>query len=324
MALTPDQVEFAKKLLRIFFPYLTANRERMIEEGGRFVHYTTAENALKILKTKSFWMRNATCMSDYQEVQHGYGVIDRYLRKNRDKFDSALNSCVSDIAVEALKLFDQWWQNIQTQTYIASISEHDRSEDIHGRLSMWRAFGGAATARVAIIMNLPLAVGINEGLGALFTPVGYFSDEVASRELDAVLDNISANQQFLKTVDRNIFLRTIFMLLMTNVVSMKHEGFREEKEWRIIHVPKVLITSHIDSSVEVVGGVPQRVYKIPLRNNAETGVVGIDLRELFHGLIVGPSQFPLAMVDAFVTVLEEAGIQNAASRISFSRIPVRT
>lgn len=48
MPLTPAQFEEATRLLRIFFPYATRCRDRMIKERGRFVHYTSAENALKI------------------------------------------------------------------------------------------------------------------------------------------------------------------------------------------------------------------------------------------------------------------------------------
>jgi hypothetical protein len=68
MTITPELLEIVKKLLPIFFPYHTSRRDRMIESNGRFVHYTSAENAIKIINTKCVWMRNATCMSDYREV----------------------------------------------------------------------------------------------------------------------------------------------------------------------------------------------------------------------------------------------------------------
>jgi hypothetical protein len=45
------------------------------EARAKFVHYTTAEAALSIIRSKRLWMRNATCMADYSEVTHGY----RYL-----------------------------------------------------------------------------------------------------------------------------------------------------------------------------------------------------------------------------------------------------
>jgi hypothetical protein len=323
MALTPKQIETAGKLLPIFFPYLTARRDHMILGGSRFVHYTSAENALKIINTKRIWMRNATCMTDYREVQHGFTALQRYFNLHRPRFDLVMNDCGPRVAEEAFGLFDQWWQNIQLQTYITSISEHDNSEDLHGRLSMWRAFGGA-TARVAIVIKLPLEVGANEGLTALLSPVAYFTDEAVARELDLVINNVRANRDFLRSIERNYLVSSLFMMFMTAVVSLKHEGFHEEREWRVIYSPKRSPSTHIESSIEVVGGVPQLVYKIPFKNDPAAGISGLDPTELIDRVIIGPTQFPWAMYEAFVVALEGAGIKDAASRVHVSQIPVRT
>ena len=40
-------------------------------------------------------------------------------------------------------------------TYISSISLHAAHEDRLGRLSMWRAFGGQNTLRVAFVFSIP-------------------------------------------------------------------------------------------------------------------------------------------------------------------------
>jgi hypothetical protein len=62
---------------------------------------------------------------------------------------------------------------IRANTYIASVSEHDQAkENILGRLSMWRAFGQAATARAAIVMNVPDPFAA-EGLHLTLLPVEY-------------------------------------------------------------------------------------------------------------------------------------------------------
>lgn len=324
MALTPQQLDILTRLLPILFPHYWACRERMIRDNGRFVHYTSAENALKIINTKRMWMRNTTCMTDYREVQHGFAALQRYFQANRSKFDSALNECFSHAAEEAFSLFDQWWQNIQIQTYITSISEHDSREDLHGRLSMWRAFGGATAARVAIVIKLPLEVGKNEALGPTIGPVGYFTDDEVAHQLDSVINNISANKEFLRSLDRALLINGIFQMFVMAVVSLKHEGFHEEREWRVIYSPSRSPSPHLESSIEVIGGVPQVVYKIPLRNNSAAGISGMEPNELFDRIIIGPTQFPWAMYEAFVAALEGAGVVNAASRVFVSQIPVRT
>jgi hypothetical protein len=292
-------------------------------DRSRFVHYTSAESALKIITSKRIWMRNATCMTDYREVQHGFAALQRYFSVHRPTFDAALNECSPGITEEAFSLFDQWWENIQLHTYITSISEHDEREDMHGRLSMWRAFGGT-TARVAIVIRLPLAVGENEGFGPTLSPVGYFSDQDIIREFGSVISNVSGNREFLRVIDRNILLRSVFLMFVTAIVTMKHEGFHEEKEWRIIYSPRRTPSAHIDSSTEVVGGIPQLVYAIPFKNDPDAGISGMDPTELLDRIIIGPTQFPWAMYEAFVAALEGVGVADAASRVHVSQIPIRT
>ena len=60
---------------------------------ARFVHYTSAEAALRIIQNKRIWMRNVTAMSDYSEVP-----------TIRKAFVEALEACTPGAAEEAFKL----------------------------------------------------------------------------------------------------------------------------------------------------------------------------------------------------------------------------
>jgi hypothetical protein len=322
--MTPD--EQTAKLQNIFLPYAVRCRERMIRQNGRFVHYTSAANALSIIKNKRIWMRNTTCMSDYREVHHGLDALNRYFNNEPHKqaFSAALNDCHSGAADEIVTLFNQWWQNTQLQTYITSISEHDDREDSHGRLSMWRAFGGGGAARVALVIKLSLRLNTNIPLQLILNPVGYFTDQELKSELDAVVSNIQAERDFLSSLDRPSFVTNVFHMHMAHVVCFKHEGFHEEREWRIIYAPRRSPSSLIESAVEIVSGIPQLVYKIPLENNSSAGISGIAFADLFDRIIIGPTQFPWALYEAFVTALDQAGIKDAANRVFVSQIPVRT
>jgi hypothetical protein len=167
-----------------------------------------------------------------------------------------------------------------------------------------------------------LAVGSNQALKAILSPD--FADEDVARELNSVTDNIRTNREFLRSIDRKDFIASVFMMFATAVVCLKHEGFHEEREWRITYSPKRMPSPLIESSVEVVAGVPQLVYKIPLENNPEADLSGIDLRDLLDRVIIGPTQFPWAMYEAFVASLDAAGVKDAPSRVFVSQIPVRT
>src|SRR5258708_4206351 len=98
-----------------------------MKPAARFVHYTSAESALKIIESKRVWMRNTTCMADYREVQHGFEMFNRFFsdEQRKKKFYGALDAVSPNIAADALALFDSWWKDIRFNTYITSISEHD-------------------------------------------------------------------------------------------------------------------------------------------------------------------------------------------------------
>jgi hypothetical protein len=323
--LTSEQLIIADKLMEILYPYARRKRREVLDNSRRFVHYTSAENALNIIRSKSVWMRNTTCMTDYREVLHGHEALRRYFADNakREAFFAALNGCVEGLAQDTIAQFDQSLQSAQLQTYIASIAEHHDREDVHGRLSMWRGFGNS-TARVAVVIKLDLEIGKNLSLGAELSPVAYFTDQEFTHELNAVVGNITENQSFLRSIDGTWLRTSLHAMLLSAMVCLKHEGFNEEREWRIIHAPARHSSEHIKSSIEVIASVPQRVYKIPLQSNEAAGLTGLNPHELIDRVIIGPTQYPFAMWDAFVSALTDVGVTDAANRVFTSQIPVRT
>ena len=70
--MTDDQIDRIKRLADVLMPYAANRRQAMIGRNGRFVHYTTAANALSIIQSKRLWMRNANAMADSREVAHGF------------------------------------------------------------------------------------------------------------------------------------------------------------------------------------------------------------------------------------------------------------
>jgi hypothetical protein len=163
-AATPEQLR-AFRLESIFMPEGRRQRDTLYKANPnpRFVHYTRAEAALEIIRKKRLWLRNATAMVDYREIHHGFSLLQSWfaVQGNKKKFIDVFDSIHPGAASQAITaFFDRFWMSndrgVQTQTYISSISEHDSSEDEHGRLSMWRAFGADALARVALVFRVPV------------------------------------------------------------------------------------------------------------------------------------------------------------------------
>jgi len=316
------------QLGNIFTPYAANERRKLYEpnayQSAKFVHYTSAEAALSIINSRQIWLRNTTCMSDYREVQHGFSMLQKFFdnKSNLDDFTSALEVCAPGVAKEGIDLFNAWWSDTQSQTFIASVSVHDdKTEDEHGRLSMWHAFGGN-NPRVALVFNVPWASEATSALSLMFSPVAYFGENEVYAEIRNVIQNIRGNSAFLNSVDRTRILAHVFNMLVAGAVCLKHEGFREEREWRIIYAPNRRPSSLMKFNTEIIGGVPQIIYKAPLDGTAGA----MDLPNMFDRLIIGPSQYYLAMYQAFADALSKAGVseEEVKKRIVFSGITIRS
>ena len=318
-----QQIETNKRLAAIFMPYAWAQLTRVRESGKRFVHYSSAENIYKIISSQTMWMRNTKCMADYSEVELGYGMLQRFFHEdhNMRAFRDACNAVSDNLAEESIALFDQWWADIRFNTYICSISEHEDSEDGHGRLSMWRAFGQS-----------PSRAGWSCGCRRKVQPKDCVSLESGSvfgqaeieEQLQLVVRNINDNGDYLRTINRDHLKSIIFMMLVSGAVCIKHIGFQEEREWRVIYLPRANPSPLLTSSTEVIAGVPQIVHKIPLLDNREKDVVGVGIPALVDKVIIGPTVYAAPMYAAFVAALADAGVQDANTKVVVSGIPLRS
>ena len=181
MQLTQEQI----KLAHIFNPYAWERQTAAIENKVRFVHYTTADAAIKILKSKEVWMRKSSAMNDFREVHHGLDCLIFAYNKSPagEPFKAALNNLFDGLDVEISKLFDSWIPHFTNDTYLTCVSEHDASEDQLGRLSMWRAYGASG---VAIVMNSKPFVTPSDAIKAYTSPVAYLNHQQFQAELEKV------------------------------------------------------------------------------------------------------------------------------------------
>lgn len=322
-----EEFERRIRLESIFMPHSRALRDAFYagRASARFVHYTSAEAALSIISGKRIWMRNTTCMADYREVQHGFDMLNSFFLDTGRKaqFVTAFDECFPNVGADAIALFNQWWNDIRFNTYVASVSEHDDSEDFHGRLSMWRAFGGNS-GRVAIVLKVPWFTEAGEALRIQFSPVSYMGQDEVYDEVFRVIGNVRQNVEFLWEAGRETLIGYIFMMLSAGVTCVKHEGFHEEREWRAIYAPKRVPSLLMEQVTATVGGIPQTVFKLPLDAGVSAAIANLDFANLFDRLIIGPSQYAGAMAESFMNALAAAGVPDVAKRVCISGIPIRT
>lgn len=321
------------RLFNIFMPYAASRVKEAKDKNIRFCHYTSADAALKIITGKHVWLRNATMMNDFSEVQYGLSCLQRCWNDQelKTRLISILSKWGDGLDVEIEQNFNLGLFQRQNETYMISISEHgdpeflrDGSgvdEDRVGRLSMWRAYGG--NTNVAFVFHNSPFLTSSDALKAYTSPVLYADPDGYRREFEKVLNEIEGNLEFLETLSRDQIRDLVINAFHFATLSTKHPGFKEEREWRIIYSPKLYFSDKILPEMVSLGGVPQRIYKLPLESFPAEGYVGGTIPEVLERLIIGPTQFPWPIYDAFVEELGKQRVLDAGKKVFVSDIPLR-
>jgi hypothetical protein len=324
MLLTKFTMDFLPESMRLFSIFMPYAMERVMAAHSshmRFVHYTSADAALNILRSKQVWMRKSSCMNDFMEVEHGLDCIyAAYLKSDGGaRFKEALDKMFGGLRPEIEMLFDGWAPFFRTDTYFTCISEHDSAEDTFGRLSMWRAYG--ESTGIALVVNNAPFLAISDALAAYTSPVAYLNNDEIGTQFALIADKMNSEADFLRSVERETIKAHIFSMLRYAAICTKHPGFREEREWRVVYSPSVEKSKYLEKEVRTIRGVPQPIYKIPLKN--VPGLSGIDIPSFVDRIVIGPSQYPSALREAFIDLLVDAGVKDAANRVFASDIPLR-
>ena len=308
---------------QIFFPYAFERQKAVKSQGTRFVHYTRADAAMSIIKTKAIWMRKTSCMNDFMEVHHGLECLtDTYNGEVGALLKANLNIIFSGITNKIEQLFNGWIHHLASDTYVTCFSKHLAEEDSFGRLSMWRAYG--ETTGVALVVNNTPFLRPSDALKAYSSPVAYLDKKAFQEELAKIADGIKGASDIVRAQGRDAVVSYIFNAFKFAALCTKHPGFREEMEWRVIYTPAMDNSMHLTKDIQVIGGTPQPIYKIPLKDIPEEDLEGIAIPELLDRIIIGPTNYAPAMREAFEALLADAGVTDPASRIYVSDLPLRT
>lgn len=310
------------RLSSIFFPEIAQRGEAARTAGTRFVHYTSAAVAVSIAREKKIWLRKASMMNDFQEIEYGLSCVKRAITSEvGQKFASVIDQLFPG-SYEVLSLtLEQQVPRWKDDTYILSLSEHDDSEDEHGRLSMWRAYG--RPSGVALVFNPKLFHTRTDALNAYSAPVSYFDEASFVSSFENIVRNIEDNATFIGKFGSDSLFKWLYTTLEGMVLTTKHPGFREEREWRVVYSRSRDNVMRVTRDIEVIQNIPQFVCKIPLLNAPLDGLVGIELNEIVERVIVGPCDHPIETAEALASVLVEEGVSDAQERVYMSGIPLR-
>jgi hypothetical protein len=309
--------------MALFFPDYVEGLKTITSGTIKFAYYTGAETAMKVIQNNEIWLRNTRGMNDYSEVEHGLESFRTAFSDSVEgkSFRDYINTTFPGTIEELVRRFDGWLPSIRQQTYIACVSMHESSDDDHGRLSMWRAYGGKKS--IALVFNNKPFTNDTDALKTTFYPVIYRNDDYARQYLSGLESRMRDNHQLLSGMAPDELLAWLFELCKTMVLCVKHPGFKEEREWRLIYSPDFEKSPNVMGSIESVDGVPQQVYKVKFKNVPDNNLTNATLPECLDRVIIGPSDDAPLLIDSFRKLLDEAGVQNPSEKVFYSGIPLR-
>ena len=317
--------------------YAKSSYDELVAGNGDFVHYSSDQTVYKILEKEKIWLRNISFMNDYAEIETGRSILLRIFREKKllNKYNEALRHIgIQSITMQdIIKEFENKNSDARRNVYIASLSEHRQSGEEHhmGRLQMWQAYGRGAGA--ALIINREfMRVNADEKSLIYIAPIIYVNPDSPDNlleEMNRVADKLKAFP-YVGGEQAGTVMEILMSILFINMVTIKHIGFKEEREWRIAMVTTPEISRNISKSglmekdVVFVNGVMQKIYKILLQPTIKR-IWGEEagLQAMIKGILIGPTPNVAMSQEVFQEMLEEKGFVDADKCIVASHIPLR-
>lgn len=306
------------KYMQIFLPEDLTKTLAVARDGQKFVYYTSADTAMKIIENSELWLRNAAVMNDFSEILYGLDLIHRaMIGVAGDRFREAIDDIHAGTIEQVAGLLEGWKNDWELETYIACVSAHKTEEDHSGRLSMWRAYGNTAL----VVKNTPM-LSVTDDLGVYSVPVSYLSITDFEDRLNNLTNRILIDRAYLQDLGQDTLVGYIHNFFLVTAMATKHPGFSEEEEWRIFYRPTERRSNVLVEHQVVLAGVPQTVFALPLQDNPAQGLHGADIPSLLDRVIIGPTNYPYVSRSAFQRVLAKThGIKD--DRVIASDIPIR-
>ncbi len=212
-------------------------------------HYTGAPGVRGILNSDSIWASGAQHMNDWMEVVYGYNMMMSALRDVVGA--GGLDSEAQNIFENVLRVMEQP-DSPFVDAYFAAFCEKGNL------LSQWRAYAG--TQGCALEMD-PMVI---KGELALTTKALARNVRLAKVEYDPKRQEKSFRSvldELIETIKErrggsethvNALVDFVRVVMSSWAATVKHPGFEEEQEWRVIFQPLITAQEKYLSTEEFV------------------------------------------------------------------------
>jgi hypothetical protein len=297
----------------------------LIETRPLLAHYTSISVLEKIMRTDEIWLSNPLFMNDLEEVRFGLQQGTRLFLQN----EAVAQACGTPSRVLLLRnafshYYNQFDQEQAFDTYVFCLSEHDPA-NTDGLLSMWRGYGGQGNG-AALVFNTNF-VTREEDTPLVLTRVHYNSAELRIEWLNRKLQKFCEILTNSVIPDDKLYIAAyvFFQTIKFFALKSKHDGFREEREWRIIYMPdrdplgvwKDKFKPHYLLGAR--GVEPKLIFKIAPLDPQYTWT----FYSILDKIILGPSLSSWLARRSIERMLETVGKAEFRQKVSASGIPLR-
>jgi Protein of unknown function (DUF2971) len=321
-----------RQLLDLFAPLHSdlTNMATITDRPNFLAHYTSLEVLEKIIQHNELWFSHPFFMNDVQEMRFGIAegckVFDAFSRHQEfialcgtevraAKLASYFAGCLS--AFELKNKFD---------VYVLCFSDHDDVADSDGLLSMWRGYGANGNGAALIFRTDYLRP--REHSPLLAGKVIYATDAERRKWFEEMFRKGLKILHSESLPDDKLHVAAMAMFESMKVFALlsKHQGFKEEREWRIIYFPERdtlhLLENQISYFLGRRGIEPKLKFKVePLMlEPRETWT----FNSILHKIILGPSLSSELTVAAVCKMLVAHGKADFRGKLSASGIPLRS
>lgn len=287
----------------------------------KLAHYTSARVALSLIENKTIWLNNIQYMNDYSEIKIGNTLLaDYYNNETGNEIKEVIEEINHGIKQNLELSYNNNLSRLMN-TYAFCLTEHSKEEDDYGRLSMWRAY--APKNGVAIVLDTDVFAEEAFNTKVATIPMFYLKRE---EFIDAVSDFANRLEKYkddLKYLPN--FSDLVLRKFIITALSMKHKGFQEEREWRVIYndiFSNVNENDIVTENIEEINGELRIIKKLDF-SQIRYGNCPFDMNKLIYRIIIGPSNNPEQLRTIFIHTLEKNGVIDAANKVVCSDIPVR-
>jgi Protein of unknown function (DUF2971) len=298
----------------------------LAERKPLLAHYTSLQVLEKILRSDEIWFSNPLFMNDLEEVRFGVMEGVRLFQESQLIADATGTPGRENLLRHAFNhYFSEFDDQHAFDTYVFCLSEHS-SDDTDGVLSMWRGYGGQGNGAALVFRTDSLRQPL-EGSPLAIMKVVYESREQRLERIKNAIKKFCAWLKSASLPDEQLWLGAywLFSVIKFYALKSKHQGFWEEKEWRIIYFPdrnpqgRWKENFKFDYFLGDGGAQPKLKFKLePLTDEKDWSFASIVDR-----IILGPSLSSALARKGIDRMLETLGKAEFKSKVCASGIPLR-